>query len=235
MRGAIDHVEDLAFAGACARGDGPAQARLEVIVRALSRECASKLRLSTAERDEVTQRLMVRLLAGGETAATLASYQGRGPLTAWLRVCVAREALMLRRSEGRNQTVELDLSTAIEPLFDPELGLLEAEGRVAVKAAFQAAFERLRSGDKVLLAYHYVDGLSVREVGRVLGIAASNVSRRLTRIRTELLAETRRSLSTTRGLGESTIDDVVAMLDSQLDLSVPRLLRAAHTSAVATS
>lgn len=234
MQDTVDHAEDLAFAGACMRGDAAAQARLEATVRELSHECAGKLRLSAAERDEVAQRMMVRLL-GGAAAATLASYEGRGPLPAWLRVCVAREALMLRRSEVRHQAVELDLSTAIEPLFDPELRLLEAEGRTAVKAAFQAAFERMRPGDKVLLAYHFVDGLSMREVGRLVGIDVSNVSRRMQRIRTDLLAETRRALATTRGLGETTIDDVVAMLDSQLDLSVARMLRAARASAVAPS
>ncbi|HET6582319.1 MAG TPA: sigma-70 family RNA polymerase sigma factor, partial [Nannocystaceae bacterium] len=211
----VDHAEDLAFAAACTSGDAAAQARLEGLVRGLSRECAHKLGLAPAECDEVVQRAMVRLLAGATTSATLASYEGRGPLGAWLRVCVAREALMLRRSEGRHETLEL--SDAIEPVFDPELRLLEAEGRSAVKAAFQAAFERLAPADKVLLAYHFVDGLGMRELGPLFGIDGSNVSRRLARIRSELLAETRRLLSTTRGLGETTIDDVVAMLDGQLD------------------
>ena len=97
---------------------------------------------------------------------------------------------MLRRSETRHHAAELDLSTAIEPLFDPELRLLETEGRTAVKAAFQAAFEGLGARDKMVLAYQLVDGLPVREIGRILGVDGSSVSRRLARIRTELLDET---------------------------------------------
>lgn len=226
-------AEDLELAKACTRGDATALEHLEATVRRLARECGVKLNLSTTEREEAVQRLLTRLLAGPTPA--LARYDGRGPLTAWLRVCIAREALMLRRSETRHHAEELDLSTAIEPLFDPELRLLEAEGRTAVKAAFQAAFEGLSARDKMLLAYQLVDGLAVREIGRILGVDGSNVSRRLARIRTELLAETRRSLSSVRGLGETSIDDVLSMLDSQLDLSVSRLLQAGRVPSVTGS
>lgn len=226
-------ADDLVFATACTRGDAVALERLEALVRRLGHECGAKLALSSTERDEAVQRLLTRLLTG--EAPALASYDGRGPLTAWLRVCIAREALMLRRSETRHEAEELDLGTAIEPLFDPELQLLAAEGRTAVKAAFEAAFEALGPRDKMLLAYQLVDGLAVREIGRILGIDGSNVSRRLARIRTDLLAETRRSLSSVRGLGETSIDDVLSMLDSQLDFSVSRLLHAARAPTVTGS
>jgi RNA polymerase sigma-70 factor (ECF subfamily) len=220
-------ADDLELANACTRGDATALEHLQATIRRLGHECGAKLNLSSTEREEAVQRLLTRLLTG--EAPALASYDGRGPLTAWLRVCITREALMLRRSETRHESEELDLGAAIEPLFDPELQLLAAEGRTAVKAAFQAAFDGLRPRDKMLLAYQLVDQLPVREIGRILGIDGSNVSRRLAKIRTDLLAETRRSLSTVRGLGETSIDDVLSMLDSQLDLSVSRLLHAART------
>jgi len=211
----------LAAAGSC--GDAGAAAELERIVVRLGRECRAKLSLSAAEQDEVVQRSLARLLSA--PTRSLERYEGRGSLTAWLRVCVTREGLMLRRAEHRREAT-VELHEAVEPLFDPELRLLEAEGRTTVKSAFQTAFGELSSRDRLLLAYQVLDGLSVREIGALIGVDGSNVSRRLARIRRDLLARTRASLRAGHGLGETSIDDVLSMLDSQLDLSLSRLLRA---------
>ena len=220
-------LADVVLAIAALHEDVRALRTLDELVQRACIESANRMGFDASGTAETAQRLRERLLLPGpRREASLATYDGRGPLLAWLRVSAARQALMLRRSEARHDAEELDPAAAVEPYFDPELSALKTDGAQAVKQAFHAAFDDLPARDKVLLAYHYLDRLTLRQIGRILGVDASTVQRRLRRVRGSLLAGTQRHFVASSDVAGAELDQVLGLVRSQLDLSVSRLLRA---------
>jgi len=61
-------------------------------------------------------------------------------------------------------------------------------------------------------------------IGRIYQLSKSAVSRRLSRCRSELLADVKQRLGGELGIGASELDGIVQLVRSQLHLSLPRLL-----------
>src|SRR5262249_43981524 len=103
------HTDDLYLACACARAIPAALGAFER--HFLSEIVATIARVNRAPdfRQEVLQQLRERVVAGAQPK--IASYSGKGPLIAWLRVAATRTALNLhrttRRSEDRDRASEL--------------------------------------------------------------------------------------------------------------------------------
>ncbi len=218
-------LADVGLVAAALLGDPVALRTSDDRLRKATRECASRMRLSDTDAAEVAQLLRRRLLIDADEDARARTYDGRGPLLAWLRVCATRQALMFDRRVAAAREVPLQSAAAIEPLLDPELRVVAAEDLQAVKRAFQVAFGQLDSGQKTLLAYHLLDGRTHREVGRILRVNASTVSRRLAEIRASLLRGTQEALVASAVVSPKSLETLLVAVRSQLDVSVARLLR----------
>ena len=108
---------------------------------------------------------------------------------------------------------------------DPELATLKDKYRADFKAAFQWALGQLASSERNLLRYHYLTELNSRQIGQLVGLNQSNVVRRMARIRATLLEQTRERLMTELGLADSNFDSILMMVQSQLDVSIERMLK----------
>jgi RNA polymerase sigma-70 factor (ECF subfamily) len=223
------HVEDLYLSCACV--DGQARAYTIFDERYLVTVPRYVLRVdrSAAFADEVRQRLRERLfLGGGSEPARLASYSGRGPLATWVKVAAVRLALNLRRGESGG---EPSLLPGDEPLIagDPEMLLLRRRFGGDFRTAFAAAVASLPIADRQLLRLHFLDALSLGQIGALHDIDKSTVSRRLHGARAALFAETERLLRVRLNLGAREVASMIRLIRSQFgDLSVARLLRAAR-------
>ncbi|MCU1283197.1 MAG: putative DNA-binding regulatory protein, partial [bacterium] len=222
------HVEDLYLACACVDRLPRALAafdehHLSAVARSLSR-----VDRSPAFADEVRQRLRERLLVGSDgEPPRLASYSGRGPLATWVKVAAIRLALNLRRDER----ADASLDGGDEPMIadDAEMLLLRRRFRSDFSAAFAAAVATLTVEQRQLLRLHFLDALSLGEIGALHGVDKSTVSRRLLGARGALLHETERWLRARLNLAEHEVASMIRLIRSQLgDVSVARLLRAAR-------
>jgi RNA polymerase sigma-70 factor (ECF subfamily) len=214
------------LAAACLDDNGAALVVFDDMLKVAVEAVARRMKLDPDRASEVSQRLRDKLLTGrGRTEPKLATYEASGPLGSWLRVCAAREALMIARSESKVTPLEDKLEDALEPLFDPELQLLKADGRDALKAAFQQAFGELSARQKTLLAQTLLDGLTLRQVGRIHGVDASTVSRWLGKARDQLLTRTRALMTGRVDVDGRDFEEIVDLVRSQLDLSISRMLR----------
>jgi RNA polymerase sigma-70 factor (ECF subfamily) len=218
------HGEDLYLACACAGGNPAALAEFDrqFLGHDLDRALA---RITTAASvvEEVRQLLRVKLFVSDDGRARIVDYTGRGPLGAWLRVAAVRTALNL----VTRQTPEGPASEE-EPLLgvgDPETEYLKSQHRAEFEQAFRLALTTLSIEQRQLLRFHYVDGLTLAQIGRLRQVHESTISRRLLAARDQLLAETRRALSAELRLEQAEIDSLMGRVMSRADVTLSTLFR----------
>jgi RNA polymerase sigma-70 factor (ECF subfamily) len=220
-------VEDLYLAFACGQGDAAAMAELERSHMPELGRALARLRLTATEIDEAVQVVRELLLLPGVSGRpAVLEYAGLGALSRWLRVVGVREALRLVRRTRREAAGADDdlLFEAAAPGDDPQVAYFKQTYRADFKAAFGDALASLSARDRNLLRYHYVDSLNIAAIGVIFRVHRATVARWLIQVRTALLGETRRLLGERLQLSSGEIESVLRLIESQLDLSLPRLL-----------
>jgi RNA polymerase sigma-70 factor (ECF subfamily) len=222
------HLADLYLAIACAEHAPGAVAVFEqhcgpAIDRALASSGAT-----LAERADlgqvVRQRLLVEPASGGPPR--IGTYSGRGTLASWVRVVVTREvARMLPRERREPGAADDELAGLVAPDDDPEVGYLKRLYRAEFKAAFAAAVDALADEDRLLLRQHALDGLGIDQLAAQYGIHRATAARRVTAAREALVAATQRELIARLQVSRTELASLVRLIHSQLDVSLPRLLR----------
>lgn len=211
---------DLLLAAACVAGDARALAYFDELLITEVRRAVLPLDTTNALVDDVTQLTRERLLLA---PPRLAEYSGQGSLASWLRAVAVRLALNAKRPGAREAPVD---QVPDQPLVDadPELALLRSRHREAFRAAFAQAVATLTPRERTLLRLTSLDGLTCAVVGKMYGKDASTVSRWLAASRAALLEKTRQILGSTLALSPSSLDSLMRVADSELDLSISRLL-----------
>ncbi|MCW5808892.1 MAG: transcriptional regulator, partial [Deltaproteobacteria bacterium] len=173
---------------------------------------------------ELTQRLRARILVPDGGPARIATYSGRGSLGGWIRVAAVRLARdIVRGPEGRRAA---ELREDLEPaVVDPELGYLKQAYGDAVSRAVQDALGGLDGEARALLKMHYVDGLTIDQVGVAFGKSRATSARMLAAARATLLRDIRERLVGTVGVRVEEADSLLAFVRSRLDLSLAAALR----------
>jgi RNA polymerase sigma-70 factor (ECF subfamily) len=75
-----------------------------------------------------------------------------------------------------------------------------------------------------LLKYHYVDGFSIDKICAIYTVHRATAARWLGAAREALAVETHRLLGTRLGVSPSELRSIARLVESQLDLSIRRLL-----------
>ena len=197
------HPADLALALAAGRGVAAAITEIERIHRTTidSTCCRFASPVSRHTPDDLKHILRTKLFVGdGNKPAKIADYAGQGLLESWLRVTAVRIFLDLAKGEDRTRVV----------------GAIKAEHRDAVTIATHEAAKRLPTGDRHLLFQHFVAGVSIDQLGAVLGIHRCTAARRITRAREQLLTETRNELATRLALTPDELDEVLGLVMRRL-------------------
>lgn len=223
------HITDLYLACACAAGDPAALAAFETHCGPAIARAVHGAGATAAERDDlaqvIRQRLLVEPAAGGPPR--IATYSARGSLAAWVRVVATREAArMLPRARREQSASDDELAGLLAPDADPEIGYLKRLYRHEFKAAFAAAIDALDDADRLLLRQHTLDELGIDQLAALHGIHRATAARRVTAAREALMAATQRELIARLRVSRTELASLVRLIHSQLDVSLPRLLRA---------
>ncbi len=212
-------VVELVLARACVEGDEPAVRHFHAEMFDRVGRVLARLGLSAADADDVKQDIRAKLLLGD---AKLSQFQGTGPLAHWVASVAGREALGAMRK--RKPVQELDADDLFDAADDPHLHALKSRHRADFKQAFQAAVADLAPRDRAILRAIVVDERTVNEIATVYGIHRVTASRWVSEIRHALLRGTRARLRATLALDEPSLDSAIRLIDSNLDLSLYRLL-----------
>jgi RNA polymerase sigma-70 factor (ECF subfamily) len=225
-------LPDLFLACACDRGDAAALAAFDRAYLPLLDRAVASLGASPAEQNELRQVVRVRLLVAREAAGTrIAGYSGRGSLGAWVRVVATREAARLLRKERRMGPAEDDaLAQVLAPEASPELDYLKRLYRDEFRAALQTAVASLSDRERLLLRQHALDGLSIDQLAAFHRVHRATTARWIAAARKAVLDGTRRALTQRLRLRPAEFESILRLIDSQLDVSLPGLLRSPSSS-----
>ncbi len=220
------HLDELWLCAGCLDGDERSVAAFERAYMPKTRGVLAKVGIEESLRDELIQELRSSLLVPKPTrAAKLASYSGRGSLSAWLKVVITRAALRRkRRAPPQRRADSLLLEQLGDGTDDAELEQIRIKYKLDFEQAVEWAFRQLRSDQRTLLRMYVTDRLTLDDLAKLHRVNASTISRWLTKIREQLLAEARERLSVQLNLRPSEYDSLHRALGSRLHVSVERLL-----------
>ena len=177
-------VEELALARACAAGSERAWEEFLTRYRERLFDCARAITKDEATGRELADSLYTDLYGTrtreGERVSKLSSYYGRGSLEGWLRTVLAQEFVNRYRSHKRMVSLEEQQEDGVQfvaATVDPQP---PADPRL--EAATDAAFAALGGEERYILASYYLDGRSLAEVARTLGVHESTISRKVEKI-----------------------------------------------------
>ncbi len=223
-------IEDLAVAWACAEGLPGAAALFEKEWLARLPEQLRARRLAPFLVDELLQVVRTRmLLAGRDGRPGIAAYSGRTSLRGWLRVVAARVAIDLQRRRGAVlPAVEAGGPPAGQPPGSgdsPESGLVLRRHRPDLEAAFAEAVAALPSEQRELLYLHYVEGLTIDDIGARQEVHRATAARWIAAGREAIVEGTRRRLEARLALSPSECASLLRALLGDFQMSVSSVLR----------
>ena len=222
-------VADLALARACARGNERAWEYFIAVYRQpLTRAAIAITGSETLGRD-LAEQLYAELyglnVREGQRRCPLLSYRGRGSLLGWLRTTLAQRHVDHYRRTRREEPIEEFDAPAPDPppqTLPRELSLLER--------AIEQTVGGRQAEERYLLAAYYLDGQTLLEMARVLGVHEATVSRRLHRaekeIRKQILKHLQRS-----GMSRPAAEEALGADPRDLEVNLKKLLQNSQSEA----
>jgi RNA polymerase sigma-70 factor (ECF subfamily) len=177
-------VEELALARACAAGQERAWEVFMLRFREKLYDVAGYIAKESSAARELADSLYADLYGTtareGERVSKLASYTGRGSLEGWLRTVLAQEYVNRYRRQRRLVSLDEEREEGIQfAVVDPEpVAVVDTR----VEQATDQALAALLSEDRFILASYYLDGRTLAEIARTLGVHESTISRKLDKL-----------------------------------------------------
>jgi RNA polymerase sigma-70 factor (ECF subfamily) len=177
-------LEELALARACAAGHEHAwqvfltryREKLYDIARGITKEDSRGRDLA----DSIYGDLYGTAEKDGRRVSRLSFYMGRGSLEGWLRTVLAQEFVNRYRKQKRLVSLEEQTEDGVQfSAAEPD-----SSGPVdrRLGAAVDSALEQLVAEDRLVLAAYYLDDRTLTEIGRLVGVHESTISRRLEKL-----------------------------------------------------
>jgi RNA polymerase sigma-70 factor, ECF subfamily len=181
-------LEELALARGCAAGNDRAWQDFISRYRNKLHAMALHITCDAAHAAELADSLFADLYGvntrDGVRHSKLVFYTARGSLEGWLRTVMAQE--FINRYRKQKRVVSLDEQeeegTQVVAVNSPHV----TPSDVRLEAATDEALAELSSEDRYMLAAYHLDGRTLAEIARVLGLHESSISRRLDRVTTTL-------------------------------------------------
>ena len=212
IQGYLDslHAADLALACACSNGNAAAwdsfvaQYRPELYraARAIAGEAASR---------ELADSLYAELYGLREVAGQRKSlfdyFLGRSKLTTWLHAILAQRHVDACRRARHTESLDDDSDSGDRVSLAAPTPLASDPERERYLAMLQgvllAALGTLEAGDRLRLAYYYVEGLTLAQIGRLVGEHEATASRKLERTRRDVRKQVEAALRREKKLSDA--------------------------------
>ena len=176
-------IEELALALACAAGSEKAWEEFLTRYRERLFDAARAIARDDVVGRELADSLYADLYASssreGQRFSKLSYYYGLGSLEGWLRTVLAQE--FVNRYRAQRHTVSLEEQEEAGVQFAAADSAPEPPSDSRVDQATDAALATLAAEERYILASYFLDGRTLAEIGRTLGVHESTISRKLDR------------------------------------------------------
>jgi RNA polymerase sigma-70 factor (ECF subfamily) len=220
-------LEELALARACAAGHDAAwqafltrfREKLYDIARGITKEDSSARDLA----DSLYADLYGTSERDGCRVSRLNFYMGRGSLEGWLRTVLAQEFVNRYRKTKRLVSLEEQAEDGVQfSAAAPAGPTSPLDSRLG--AALDEALGQLTDEDKLVLASYYLDDRTLTEIGRVVGVHESTISRRLEKLLKTLRKQVLAGL-VSRGMNRGQAEEALEADVRYLQVDVTRKLQ----------
>ena len=174
---------------------------------------ASRLTRNTEDAEEVLQDVFVTV------HRKIASFEGKSSFSSWLYRVTVNAAFMKLRKRRQDQSLPLEdiiqQAQSVPALRSPESAYVDAQSiRHQMLEALESAIRKLPDDYRPVFILRDVDGLTSREVGRILDLTVPAVKSRLHRSRLMLRRRLHRFVDEHRAQNE--VDDLdLALLSGE--------------------
>jgi len=226
------HTEDLYLAFACSKQVAPALR--EFAERHLSRIDTFLKRFGdgAVRAEDVRREVEDTLLFGRDgSPARIGQYSGRGPLERFVRTAARHAALtLLRRLRPAASAEDFDaLASQLAAPPDGSESFVAARYEAVVREALRVALLTLDRRQRIIVRLHLVQNVTLTQIGKMLKVNQSTVSRALAGAVDTIQKEIRRQLRESEGMNESEMQSVVRDVRNRIDLNMSRMLRSTNT------
>jgi RNA polymerase sigma-70 factor, ECF subfamily len=181
-------LEELALARGCAAGNEHAwevfltrfREKLYDAARGITREDSSARDLA----DSLYADLYATNERDGVRSSKLNSYYGRGSLEGWLRTVLAQEWVNRYRKGKRLVSLDEESEEGVQFAAPEPNRSAPVSGQLI--AATDAALAALETEERYILASYYLDHRTLAEIGKIIGVHESTISRKVERLATKL-------------------------------------------------
>ncbi|HEU5451499.1 MAG TPA: sigma-70 family RNA polymerase sigma factor [Terriglobales bacterium] len=214
-------IEELVLARACAAGHEKAwelfltryREKLYDAAYAIAREESVARELA----DSVYADLYGTTVRDGVRVGKLNSYSGRGSLEGWLRTVLAQEFINRYRSQRRLVSLEEKEEAGTQIAAPAPVEASAPDPRLAEATA--EALRAISGEDRLILAAYFLDGRKLAEIGRMLRVHESTISRRLDKITAGVRKAVTAGLRA-RGMSRRQVEEALEADVRDLDLKV---------------
>ena len=219
-------LEELALARACAAGHEAAwqafltrfREKLYDIARGITKEDSSARDLA----DSLYADLYGTSERDGRRVSRLNFYMGRGSLEGWLRTVLAQEFVNRYRKTKRLVSLEEQAEDGVQFSAAPAGPTSPLDSRLG--AALDEALGLLTGEDRLVLASYYLDDRTLTEIGRMVGVHESTISRRLEKLLKGLRKQVLAGL-VSRGMNRGQAEEALEADVRYLQVDVTRKLQ----------
>lgn len=177
-------VDELALARACAAGDNSAWEIFLIRYREKIYQSALRIARESAAARDLADSLYAELYGtssrDGERVSKLESFTGRGSLEGWLRTVLAQEFVNRCRRTKHLMSLDEEIKDGAQFAAPEPEQASSADPRL--ESSIDAALAALSGEDRLILAAYYLDGHTLAEVARMLGVHESTISRKLDKL-----------------------------------------------------
>ncbi len=224
----LAHAADMCLAFACAhRVPGAVEAFHAAYDRVIAR-VLSRRRAQADVADDAAQTVHERLLVAPPGALPkIAEYAGAGALKSWVSTTAATTVLMMHRAAARRREdgeAQEGPGAPVAATPQPDLAYMKARYKSELEEAIVAALAGLGDRERTLLRLHLGEHVSIDRIGAMYNVDRSTAARWLTAARASLIAAARGEAQGRLRLGESECDSIAALVQSELHVSIARLL-----------
>jgi RNA polymerase sigma-70 factor, ECF subfamily len=218
-------VEELALARACAAGSNTAWEIFLIRYREKLYQSALRIAREDSAARDLADSLFAELygttLREGKRTSKLASFTGRGSLEGWLRTVLAQEFVNRYRRTKRLVSLEEENQEGTQFAAPEPEPVAPTDSRL--EFATDAALAELPSEDRFVLASYYLDGRTLAEVARTLGVHESTISRKVDKLAKSLRKKILSRLMQ-QGMGRRQAEEALDVDVRDLQINIRRSL-----------